>query len=131
MLCSCGEYQRVYKSDDVNYKFDYAKRAFEQKKIRTGCNSSQRLYFRFKGSDKAEESLYLLAMSHYENKDYATSGVYFKSYYTRYPKGKYTEAARFFSDTAIISIRPTLSSTRPVLSRLSRSCRLFSISSQE
>ena len=29
-LCSCGEYQRVLKSDDVNYKFDYAKRAYEE-----------------------------------------------------------------------------------------------------
>lgn len=96
-LCSCGEYQRVLKSDDVNYKFDFAKRAFEQKKYVQAATLLKDCISVFKGSDKAEESLYLLAMSHYENKDYATSGVYFKSYYTRYPKGKYAEAARFFS----------------------------------
>lgn len=96
-LCSCGEYQRVLKSEDVNYKFDYAKRAFEQKKYVQAATLLKDCISVFKGSDKAEESLYLLAMSHYENKDYATSGVYFKSYYTRYPKGKYAEAARFFS----------------------------------
>ena len=96
-LCSCGEYQRVLKSDDVNYKFDFAKRAFEQKKYVQAATLLKDCISDFKGSDKAEESLYLLAMSHYENKDYATSGVYFKSYYTRYPKGKYAEAARFFS----------------------------------
>ena len=96
-LCSCGEYQRVLKSDDVNYKFDFAKRAFEQKKYVQAATLLKDCISVFKGSDKAEESLYLLAMSHYGNKDYATSGVYFKSYYTRYPKGKYAEAARFFS----------------------------------
>lgn len=96
-LCSCGEYQRVLKSDDVNYKFDFAKRAFEQKKYVQAATLLKDCISVFKGSDKAEESLYLLAMSHYENKDYATSGVYFKSYYARYPKGKYAEAARFFS----------------------------------
>ena len=96
-LCSCGEYQRVSKSDDVNYKFDYAKRAFEQKKYVQAATLLKDCISVFKGSDKAEESLYLLAMSNYENHHYETAGVYFKSYYSRYPKGKYAEAARFFS----------------------------------
>ena len=96
-LCSCGEYRRVSKSDDVNYKFDYAKRAFEQKKYVQAATLLKDCISVFKGSDKAEESLYLLAMSNYENHDYETAGVYFKSYYSRYPKGKYAEAARFFS----------------------------------
>ena len=52
---------------------------------------------KFKGSEKAEDSLYLLALSHYENKDYESSGTYFKTYYTHYPKGKYTELARFYA----------------------------------
>lgn len=45
----------------------------------------------------AEESLYLLALSYYENKDYYNSGLYFHTYYSRYPKGKYAELARFYS----------------------------------
>ena len=28
---SCGEYQRAQKSSDYDYKFDYAKRAYESK----------------------------------------------------------------------------------------------------
>lgn len=32
VLGACGEYQRAQKSTDFNYKFDYAKRAFEDKK---------------------------------------------------------------------------------------------------
>ena len=86
VLCSCGEYQRVQKSNDYNYKFEYAKQAYEQKKYVQAATLLQECISVFKGSDKAEESLYLLAMSNYENHDYATAGVYFKSYYTRYPK---------------------------------------------
>ena len=51
----------------------------------------------FKGSEKAEDSLYLLALSNYENKDYETAGSFFKTYYTRFPKGKYTELARYYA----------------------------------
>ncbi len=96
VFCSCGEYTRVQKSDDYNYKFEYAKRAFEEKKYVQASTLLKDCISVFKGSDKAEESLYLLGMSHYENKDYMSAGVYLKNYYTRYPRGKYAEPARFF-----------------------------------
>jgi outer membrane assembly lipoprotein yfiO len=97
LLCSCGEYQKAQKSQDYNYKFEYAKRAFNEKRYVQASTLLQECITVFKGSDKAEESLYLLAMSNYENKDYATAGVYFKSYYNRFPKGKYAEDSRFYS----------------------------------
>jgi len=96
-LTSCGEYQRAQKSTDYDYKLDFARRAFEQKHYVQAATILQDVITVFKGTDKAEESLYLLALSHYENKDYISSGAYFKTYYTRYPKGKYTELARFYS----------------------------------
>lgn len=95
-ISSCGEYIRVQKSADYNYKFDYAKRAFEQKKYVQAATLLEDCITVFKGQEKAEESLYLLAMSNYENKDYETAGTYFRTYYNRYPKGKYAELARFY-----------------------------------
>ena len=96
-LWSCGEYNKVLKSSDLNYKYDYAKRAFEQKKYAQAYTILEDLITVFKGTDKAEESLYLLAMSYYENKDYLTAGSYFKNYYQHYPRGQYAELARFYS----------------------------------
>lgn len=96
LLTSCGEYQRVLKSQDADYHLDFAKRAFEQKKYTQAATALEPIISVFKGNDKAEEALYLLALSHYENKDYDTAGEHFKSYYTRFPKGKYTELARYF-----------------------------------
>ena len=50
----------------------------------------------FKGTDRAEESFYLLGMSYFENRDYISSGSTFRTYYQRYPKGKFVEPARFY-----------------------------------
>lgn len=97
LLSGCGEYVKVQKSTDPNYKYDYAQRAFQEGKYVQAATILKDCVTQFKGTAKAEESLYLLAMSHYENKDYLNSGAYFQTYYNRYPKGKYTELARFFS----------------------------------
>lgn len=97
-LTSCGEYQRVLKSSDPEYRLDYARRAFEQKKFTQAATALEDVPTAFRNnSDKAEEALYLLALSNYENKDYETSGIYFKNYYSRYPKGKYAELARYYT----------------------------------
>lgn len=97
LLCSCGEYQRALKSSDYNLKFEYAKKAFEEGKYVQAATLLKECTTVFKGSDKAEEALYLLGLSEYENRDYITASSYFKSYYGRYPRGKYTELARFYS----------------------------------
>ena len=95
-MTACGEYQKAQKSTDYDYKLDFAKRAFEQKKYVQSATILTDIVTVFKGTEKAEDALYLLALSHYENKDYVNSGAYFKTYYTRYPKGKYTELARYY-----------------------------------
>lgn len=97
LFTSCGEYQRILKSNDPDAKLEFAKKAFEQKKYTQASTVLTEIVTQLKGSRKAEESLYLLALSHYENKDYENSGAYFRTYYSRYPKGTYAEMARFYS----------------------------------
>lgn len=97
LFSSCGEYTKVLKSRDIDYKFEYAKRAYDQKKYLQASTILTDLITPLRGGPKGEEALFLLAMSHYENKDYLNSGLYFKTYYTRYPKGKYAELSRFYS----------------------------------
>ena len=96
-LASCTEYTKVMKSKDANYKFDYAKRAYEAKKYVQAQNVLSEIYTPLRGSANGEEALYLLAMSYYGNQDYTNANVYFKTYYQRYPKGKFVEPARFYS----------------------------------
>lgn len=96
LLAGCGEYNKALKSTDYSYKFDFAKKAFEQKKYTQAYTLLENCYTVFKGTPKGEESLYLLGLSYYENKDYMNAGTYFKQYYRQYPKGQYTELARYY-----------------------------------
>lgn len=100
ILASCGEYQRALKSPDPVYKFEFAKRAFEQKRYVQAYTLLNEVVTSLKGTDKAEESMYLLGLSYYENKEYPDAAAYFKSYYQRYPKGKYAELARYYAGYA-------------------------------
>ena len=97
LLTACGEYNKVLKSSDYEYKYAYAKQAFEKKKYAQAYTILTDLVPVFRGTDKAEESLYLLGLSYYENKDYVNSGSYFKNYYQHYPRGQYAELARFYT----------------------------------
>lgn len=49
-----------------------------------------------KGRDNAQESLYLLGMSQYCNKDFESASATFKKYYSSYPKGTFAEQASFY-----------------------------------
>lgn len=97
MLASCSEYTKVMKSRDVDYKFDYAKRAYEDKKYVQASTVLNDIYTPLRGTAKGEEALFLLAMSYYENQDYTNANVFFKTYYQRYPKGKYAELSHYYS----------------------------------
>ncbi len=97
LISSCGEYNKVLKSKDVDYRFDFAKRAFDKRNFNQASTVLETIYTPLRGGPKGEEALFLLAMSYFESKDYLNSGLYFKTYYSRYPNGKYTELARFYS----------------------------------
>jgi outer membrane protein assembly factor BamD len=97
LMASCTEYTKVMKSHDIDYKFEYAKKAYNEEKYLQASTLLNDIYTPLRGTAKGEEALYLLAMSYYGNKDYTNSNLYFKTYYTRYPKGQYAEQARFYS----------------------------------
>lgn len=97
LLSSCGEYNKVLKSTDYEYKYSYAKKYFNAKQYNKSATLLEELYTLFKGTAYAEESLYLLAQSYYGQKDYLTASQYFETYYNTYPRGEYTELARYYS----------------------------------
>lgn len=94
---SCGEYAKMMRNPDPNVKFEYAKKSFNEGKYVQAATVLNDVITPLRGGKNGEESLYLLAMSNYENKDYLNSGMYFKMYYQRYPKGKYTELAHYYA----------------------------------
>jgi outer membrane protein assembly factor BamD len=97
LFSSCGEYNKVLKSTDNEYKYSYAKKYYNKKQYTRSATLLEDLVTYFKGTSNAEESLYLLAQSYYGQKDYQTASLYFNTYYTSYPKGEYAELSRYYS----------------------------------
>ncbi len=97
VLGSCNEYNKILKSTDRDLKYTYAKKYFEEGKYNRSITLLEELVTFMKGTAQAEESLYLLAQSHYNSKDYASATEVFTTYYNTYPKGEYAEPALFYA----------------------------------
>lgn len=106
IVSSCSEYNKLLKSTDYDKRFEYAKTYFEQGKYSRTYNLLKDIVTLFKGTNKAEESLYLLARSAYMQKDYQSSGALFTAYYKNYPKGEYAELSRYYSGMGYYNASP-------------------------
>ena len=100
-LASCGEYNKVLKSTDYINKYEAAKSYFGQGQYLKASTLLEELIPILKGTSDAEESLYMLAMTYYNQGDYISASHYFTNYYNTYPKGTYTELARYHSGKAL------------------------------
>ena len=90
-LTSCGEYNKLLKSTDYEYKYEAAKNYFAKGQYNRSATLLNELITILKGTDKAEESLYMLGMSYYNQKDYQTAAQTFITYFNTYPRGTFTE----------------------------------------
>jgi len=107
LLCSCAhEFNKVYKSDNYAYKYEYAKECFARGKYQQAITLLNDLIAIEKGTDNGEESLYMLAMAQYGDKDYESAAQAFKKYYSSYPKGIYAEEANFYVGQSLYMSTP-------------------------
>ncbi|MBP7767558.1 MAG: outer membrane protein assembly factor BamD [Prevotella sp.] len=107
LLSSCAqEFNTVYKSQDFRYKYEYAKECFANGKYTRASSLLQELIVQQKGTQDAQESLYMLGMSEFMNRDYETASETFKRYVKSYPRGVYAELAEFYAGEALYMSTP-------------------------
>lgn len=107
LFSSCAnEFNKVYKSTDNNFKYEYAKECFAKGKYVRASTLLQGLVTMQKGSDNAQESLYMLGMSEFNSRDYEGASATFKKYCQSYPKGSYTEETRFLIGMSLYNCTP-------------------------
>lgn len=97
LLTSCNSYNSILKADDYDYRYEAAKEYFAAGQYTRAYQLLEDMVMLMKATDHGEESFYMLAMCYYNLKDYETAGLYFERYYKTYPKGTYTELARYFA----------------------------------
>jgi outer membrane protein assembly factor BamD len=104
---SCAkEFNAVYKSNNYEYKYEYAKECFAYGKYTRAVTLLQELVTIMKGTDNGQECLYMLAMAEYCNADFETASAYFKKYHQSYPKGVYAEMASYYVGESLYQSTP-------------------------
>ena len=107
LLTSCSkEFNAVYKTNDYTYKYEYAKECFANGKYARAITLLEELVTVQKGTDNAQECLYMLAMAEYCNLDYETASSYFKKYSSSYPRGQYAEMASYYAAESLYRSTP-------------------------
>lgn len=106
VLTSCGDYNKVLKSTDYQYKYEAAKGYYIDGKYNKAITVLGDMITVLKGSTQAEESLYMLAMSYFNNGDWLEASTTFKKYYKTYPQGVYAELANYYSCKALYNDTP-------------------------
>ncbi len=97
LFASCAhEFNTVYKSNDAQFRYEYAKEAFVNGKYSRAITLLEDLVSYHKGTENAEECLYMLGMAEYNSGDYESSSMTFSKYFSTYTKGKYAEMACFY-----------------------------------
>jgi len=99
-LVSCSDYQKLLKSTDYELKWKKANEFYEQKKYLRAIELLEELQPIHKGTERAEQTLFMLANSYYNRKDYYSASGYFETYFKTYPKGTFTEDCRFLAGKA-------------------------------
>ncbi len=100
------EFNAIYKSSDYNYKYEFAKECYIKGKYSQAVPLLESVVTMLKGTDNAEESLYMLAMAEFSDKDYESAAEGFKKYVKTYPRGLYSELASFYVGESLYKSTP-------------------------
>lgn len=112
-LSGCSGYNAVLKSTDYASKYELGKALYVEGRFSNASSVIEECVMMFRGTSKADESIYLLANCYYHLEDWVMAAEYFRTYYKSYPNGEYVEDARFragqclFNDTPDPRLDPT------------------------
>ena len=107
LMSSCAsEFTQIYRSTDNAYKYEYAKESFATGKFQHAADLLMDLVTIQKGRESAQESLYMLGMAQYCNRDYDAASATFRKYFSSYPKGEYAELACYYIGQSLFESVP-------------------------
>ncbi|MBQ9655356.1 MAG: outer membrane protein assembly factor BamD [Prevotella sp.] len=107
LLSGCAtQFNNVFKSADNSYKYEYAKECFAMGKFSQAVSLLSELVTLQKGRTTAQESLYMLGMAQYGNRDFEAASATFRKYFSSYPKGDFAEQASFYVGQSLFQSMP-------------------------
>jgi len=95
MLTGCGEYQKILKSTDPEFKYQKAIEYFNAGEYVKAQELLDDVTSYYRGTERSEEVLIYLARCYMGQKVYDSAAEYYEAYTRSYPKGTYNMEARF------------------------------------
>ncbi len=126
-LASCGEYRKVLRSDDMQYKYDKALELYKAEKFAKAYPLFEELYIVYRGTNKGERIAYYQAYCDYNLKDYLLAGHRFGQFFKSYPNSEYAEECQFMSAYCDYRVSPVYSLDQAETFRAIRAFQLFAI----
>ncbi len=96
-VSSCSNYQKLYKSDDVDAKYEMALKYYNQENYYRALELLEAVIPFYRGTEKAEDLYYYYAYSHYHQGDNILASYYFKRFTKTFPQSKYTDECLFMA----------------------------------
>ena len=97
LFFSCGEYQKVLKSDDFNYKYEKAVSYYENADFNRALPLFSELTTVLMGTSKMEKVSYYYAYCHYSTGEHIMAAHLFNQYSNNYPSGKHAEECSYMN----------------------------------
>ena len=113
LFSSCGEYQKVLKSDDYNYKYEKAILYYNKGDYNRAIPLFSELSTVLKGTNKIEEVSFYYAYCNYHTDDNLMAAYLFRKHTINFPNSKFNEecaymsAFCYYNEAPIYSLDPT------------------------
>lgn len=95
LLASCGDYNKILKSQDYEFKYKKAIEFYEAGDYVKAGTLFQELVNIYRGTTRADKIYYYYGKSLIGQKDYLLAGHYFKSLVKEFPGSEFAEEAQF------------------------------------
>lgn len=113
VFTSCGEYQKVLKSDNYNYKYEKAVSYYEAEQYNRAMPLFNELSTALRGTSKMQEVAYYYAYCNYVIGDNLTAAYLFRNFTINYPNSRHAEECAFmvaqcyYNETPVYSLDAT------------------------
>lgn len=109
LFCSCGEYQKALKTEDVSVKVDMATKMYAAGKYSKAIRLFEQIAPGYRGKPQGENLFYMFAQSYYKTQQYTTAAYQFESFVSGYPKSEKVQEAAFLAAKSYSMLSPVYS----------------------
>lgn len=95
LFSSCGDYNKIVKSTDYEFKYKKALEYYEGGEFVRSSTLLKELINIVRGTSRADKVYYYYAKSQFGMKDYMMAGHYFKSLIKEFPRSEFAEESQF------------------------------------